>query len=473
MIPAPREITPRESVHALDLARRSLAFAARLGSPLVSVAVPAPWIAIEHFGDPAEETSVLWAPENGEAVAGVGVAHRLRARGDDRFAELVATARPLRGLRTLAPPDRAWASRPLRFYGGVSFVPSRGPSQASSDLWAGFGDADFVAPRWLYQQAATLGEAALSLTVTGHEIRSERGRRRRLEELEEGLERLASTTPPPVAPAPRVVASHAGDPDAFVRSVERLRRRLRTGPLQKAVLARARRLDLDAAVSAVDVLARLRPRAGATRFAFGRDGDLFLGVTPERLVRRHGARVASEALAGTASEAEADALLASTKDRHEHRLVVDALVEALAPLCASLLRSPEPTVRRLPGLAHLHTPIRGRLHRPRHVLELVERLHPTPAVGGSPSADALRFLAENEGIDRGWYAAPVGFFDTRGNGDFHVALRCGLQKGKTLHAWAGAGIVEASEPLAELREIERKQASFLDALGVDPEGSST
>ena len=124
-------------------------------------------------------------------------------------------------------------------------------------------------------------------------------------------------------------------------------------------------------------------------------------------------------------------------------------------------------MRTLRQILHLHTPITGELAADAHVLDLVAALHPTPAVGGTPTADAVAWIAAHEPTPRGWYASPVGWFDAAGDGEFAVAIRSGLLAGTTATLFAGAGIVAASDPAAELAETELKLRALSDALGLE------
>jgi isochorismate synthase len=243
--------------------------------------------------------------------------------------------------------------------------------------------------------------------------------------------------------------------------------RLQAGELEKLVLAR-RTLVTTGSLPAAEVLRRLEAQEGTTRFAITHGALTFLGATPERLVARRGDRLWTAALAGSAAERSGAAaeLLASVKERHEHHLVVEALRQALEPLCDPLTVADVPEVRRLRHLLHLETPIEGRLRHPMHVLRLVAALHPTPAVGGRPAAAVPGLLADLEPEARGWYAAPVGWFDTDGNGDFSVALRCAVLRDGEAHLYAGAGIVADSDPGSELAETELKLGALREALGV-------
>jgi isochorismate synthase len=203
-----------------------------------------------------------------------------------------------------------------------------------------------------------------------------------------------------------------------------------------------------------------------------RGGKTFLGATPELLARVERGELFSVALAGsvgrgkTPAEAESLAaeLLASTKDRHEHALVVGAIRHGLEPLTAQLDIPNVPGIRRLANIQHLETPIRGKLAAGCGALDVVAALHPTPALGGVPRQPALEFIAANEPTARGWYAAPIGWLDAEGNGTFAVAIRSALVDGDRALLYAGAGIVDGSDPAKEWQETELKFKPLMDAL---------
>lgn len=261
------------------------------------------------------------------------------------------------------------------------------------------------------------------------------------------------------------------------------------GDLSKVVLARSLSIEHDSVLDVPAFLGRLRELyPTCTLVAMGRGDDTFLAATPELLVRVEGRVVTSAALAGSAprgrhpeeDRAFGEALLASVKERSEHAYVVDALRIALADRCASLEVPAAPRLRALFGIQHLETPIRGELaiggesDGDEDVLGLVEALHPTPAVGGVPRSAAQSWLRQHEGLDRGWYAAPIGWLDLGGGGDFRVALRSGLirnglaAKGEggasRARLFAGAGLVEGSDPEAELVETRIKLRALLAPL---------
>ena len=248
------------------------------------------------------------------------------------------------------------------------------------------------------------------------------------------------------------------------------RDRIRAGELTKAVLARELVLEASAPIDQRAVLDRLlRAHPSATVFAL----DGFVGASPETLVSRIDDVVRAHPLAGTTPRATdpagdqqaAAALLASSKDRWEHRITIDWLLDELLPFCSYVDAEPEPTIVSLPNVHHLGTRVEGRLSAPpASVLELVAALHPTPAVGGDPQGDALALIDELERSERGRYAGPTGWVDAAGNGSFVVAIRSAQLDGATARLFAGVGVVGDSDPQSELDETRAKFQAMLPAL---------
>jgi isochorismate synthase len=203
------------------------------------------------------------------------------------------------------------------------------------------------------------------------------------------------------------------------------------------------------------------------------DGSFF-GASPELLVARHGTRVSCHPLAGTVprgdtARSDADAqrdLARSGKNREEHRYVVDEIAATLAPFCAELAAPEEPSLVAFRSVAHLGTRIEGTLAGPTGVLELLERLHPTPAVGGTPRPEALAFIAGHEADERGYWAGPVGWAGAGGDGEWMIGIRSARLhgEGEVVTLRAGSGIVADSEPGAEAAETNVKLATVLDAV---------
>jgi len=238
-------------------------------------------------------------------------------------------------------------------------------------------------------------------------------------------------------------------------------RRMRAGELDKVVLAHDLLAVADRPHDARHLLAGLAQRYPAC-WSYSVDG--LVGATPELLVRRRAGAVWSRVLAGTiwpgpTAEADlGDALLGSVKDRHEHRLAVQSLVESLRPLCASLTAPEEPVPLVLPNVTHLASDVVGALpaEEPASLLELAAAVHPTAAVGGTPREIAVPMIAALEGMDRGRYTGPVGWVDAAGDGELGIALRCAQLDGPVARLFAGCGIVADSDPDNEVREAAAK-----------------
>ncbi|MGO9198862.1 MAG: isochorismate synthase MenF [Acidimicrobiales bacterium] len=249
---------------------------------------------------------------------------------------------------------------------------------------------------------------------------------------------------------------------------------VRSGRLDKVVLAREVVIEANRAFRQGDLLERLRSlHPSCTTFCI----DGFLGASPELLIRRTGNLIESEPLAGTAARSgdpevdrriEAE-LLSSEKEREEHRAVVDSIALALAPVMASLDLPDSPEIVELRNVSHLRTRIRGVLAarqgagRLPTALGAVALIHPTPAVSGSPIETALEYLAKSEDLDRGRYAGPVGWMRADGDGEFHLGIRSAVVTGTSARLFAGVGIVADSDPGMELRETQLKLQAVLAA----------
>jgi menaquinone-specific isochorismate synthase len=246
------------------------------------------------------------------------------------------------------------------------------------------------------------------------------------------------------------------------------------GEMEKVVLSHARRVVTQREVNPPRLLARLGSRyPDCYRFLFEPQvGHTFFGATPELLAERRGRVLGTFALAGSTprghtleeDQALGEALLHSEKDRREHALVVRAIRAALAPLSEEMHLPDRPRLLKLNNIQHLLTPVRARLTQGTGILSVVEAFHPTPAVGGLPREAALAFIERAEPHDRGWYAAPIGWIDSSGDGLFAVALRSAVSVGRETHLFAGAGIVAGSQAEKEWRETGWKFRPILDAL---------
>lgn len=468
-----------------------LAIAARADG-LTYVALPAPVLPAAAIVDELRDQPIVAWSSSELTLVGVGIARELRGTGRARWAEVIAAAHaiatntpevgdeprdtmPTRepGLDLLLGPSRAVIAGELastealgfarpRFLGGAAFA----PGAADRSPWIGFGDAWFALPRWTYVHDHT--RAFLVLAVDARDAATA-GRWR--DELAIFRAALASDTlDRKQAPLVELGPAPAGE---WHQQVTDITDAIARGECSKIVAARTCSVQLAGPVRAAGLLAALDDRhAECVRVMIKPPGaGALIAASPERLVRRDGDLVLCDALAGSIANTgdlpHATATLrASAKDRREHDLVVDAIRAALEDAGATVDAPTEPEIRALRHVLHLHTPFRATLRTPRHVLELAARLHPTPAVGGTPQDTATEWIQTHEPVARGWYASPVGWFDLEGNGELAVALRSGVIAGNRAQLWAGAGIVAGSDPERELAETEIKLRAMLGALGV-------
>ncbi|TYK55339.1 isochorismate synthase [Pseudomonas synxantha] len=432
-----------------------------------AVAYQRPVIAVSAYPAPtlaplvvykAHRQGFFWCAHSPDlSLFGLGCTWQIEASGPQRMAEV----------------DRQWFAlcadalvdgpHPPLLLGGMRFD----EQQPCASHWAPFADASFHLAHWLLSEdshgrwlrcqrvvepgsdPATLVQASLA-----------------------ALEQLLNPATH-VAPAPHVVERVALPRDQWQAKVDTALNVIARGDLSKVVLARHIDHHLDAALDTGAVMGRLHARRNASHlFAIHRGEHCFMGATPERLLSCEAGRLTTHALAGSTrrglkpneDQALGKRLLADPKEQHEHRLVVQTITQALGDKVSDLHAAPHPNLLKLATVQHLSTPITARLNTGKRLLDGVQALHPTPAVGGLPRAPALDFIREHEGFDRGWYAAPVGWLDAEGNGDFLVALRSALITPRHCHAFAGCGIVEGSLPANEYEETQIKLASMQQAL---------
>jgi arsenite-transporting ATPase len=295
----------------------------------------------------------------------------------------------------------------------------------------------------------------------------------RLAAAAESLRSIAD--PGPLADPPGIASrKRTTSIEEWRRSVTEAIERIDAGELRKVVLAQALRTELQSSLDVPDTLVRLeRTYPECFRFLLepADGGASFFGATPEQLVGLRGRTVETDALAGTTGRGDTPAedewlateLLEDEKNTHEHELVANAIRDQLAPYAASVRTGPR-GIRRLETVQHIETPITAELSDDEHVLTLVEALHPTPAVGGLPPDAALATIRDTEPFERGWYAAPIGWFDAAGYGSFAVAIRSAIAREDVVTLFAGVGIVADSDPDREWDEVQLKYRPILDEL---------
>jgi isochorismate synthase len=385
-----------------------------------------------------------------DLLAGYGDGGSLFDRGGLGVATsgaVVATASPVAAARMLADVDRS-----IRGGGRVVAVGA-----------LPFGGWDRAAP------SVSIAARTVRRSAMGETVRIVIGDTERSTPLERTLGM-------PVPNEPFAAAQLRPEPseDEYAAAVARIVERIGAGELRKVVLARTIEVDAGRSLDPRRLVQRLRAvDPDAYSFAAPTTTGVVVGASPELLVSRFGREVRSNPLAGSAARSgdpvedrqNAARLLGSTKDHDEHSIVVDAIAGTLGPFCRELSWDPEPVLLETPNVWHLSTRFRGLLREPSPgALELVEALHPTPAIAGEPRDAALQTISDLEPFDRGSYAGPVGWVDANGDGEWAIALRCAELRGQHATLYAGAGIVAGSQPAAEVDETERKFRAFLDAL---------
>ncbi|MDT8340918.1 MAG: isochorismate synthase [Longimicrobiales bacterium] len=378
--------------------------------------------------------------------------------------------------RAARDAGRAWRAmgdgqEALRFYGGFSFREDHCPE----GRWQAFPATLFHLPAVEFDGEGA-GPARLRVRVPhdGDVARARADAEAGADRLVEALSEPGGRLPPlaPGGPAPARVRE--GDRVRWMEAVEETLAAIRAGGISKAVLARTRDVEVARPIPPVEVLLSLWGQHTRTHaFLFEpRPGAILLGAAPEALATLRDGTVTATAVAGSVrrggdsreDELLARELLESRKDLAEHRAVVEDMVTRLSALTEPVSAQPEPHILTLARIQHLETEIEAPAPAGMSVLDLVEALHPTPAVCGVPRDAALEFLLGVEPFQRGWYAGPVGWFDGDGEGHFVPALRTTVGDGCHWRLFAGAGIVEGSRPSLEWEETGIKLLPVLRAL---------
>jgi menaquinone-specific isochorismate synthase len=446
----------------LHLLERGLSEAAS-SQKLQWLSVPAPLLRAEALlGIESHADAWYWSSGDDREFVGIGVAKRLTGHGPDRFEKLDRELQEL--WRSLEPHAASPSSAPEpRVVGGFAFQTGR----SSQAPWDSFGEGQLVLPRISYTRQED--RAWLTLAAAPHELASAAERARFLDEAAE-LVKAASAgekTELDSAPGPFELAERSAD--EWRAQIDQVKAAIASGAFEKVVLARRVLVRFARELSAARVLSRLRESSPhSPRFAFRVNGSTFIGSPPERLLAKTGLHIETEAVAGSLPASDAGAaeqLLSDAKLLAEHTPVVQDLVERLRPVADLQPLPARPLPHRARHILHLKTPISATLRAPERALSLLSRIHPTPAVGGYPTQPALRFIAEHEPDERGWYGGPIGWIDSHDNADFAVALRSGVIAGKQAHLYVGAGIVSGSDSESELQETGWKLKVLLSALG--------
>ncbi len=450
---------------------------------LVSYARRAPGVRAAVFLEQAQGAErFFWEDVRDDIVfAGFGVAVNLLAWGLARFEHVQEQAAALFGDALLfnEGPDEAAP----RLFGGFAFRDDFTPEYA----WSSFFPAHFVLPHyqlveasgesWLTINALLSPEEAARVGADGGDILPELRKALdvRYEQLREAAEAQAAGRGNGYGQQGAPLSlQYPLSYETWAANIEEARRRFRETELKKVVLARVCELRFEQRVDVAGAMRFLNEHyADSYRFLFEpQPAHSFFGATPELLAKVEGQTLTSMALAGSIGRSEdpqedealGQQLLNSKKDRYEHDLVVMSMLERLAPLTAQLEISPQPGVYKLRNIQHLFTPVRGKLMKAEGILPIAKLLHPTPALGGSPRRLAMQFIGDAEPVPRGWYAAPIGWIDYKLDGAFAVAIRSAVSQQRRVWMYAGAGIVDDSQPEKEWEETEWKFRPMMEAL---------
>ena len=422
--------------------------------------------ALEVFLDnfPHKGRSMFWAkPAAGLWMAGGGVAASLTAAGETRFRDIKEQAARMLDSAIIEAPS-------VRGTGPVFMGGFRYDTQAKKDdLWHEFPDALLTLPRYLFTRSDpdtwltinTLIETDTDIPFAAENI---------IKDLElVDCPRIREDEQPPV------FQLHQSPKTDWQHRVKKALEKIEAGELIKVVLSRRKVLHARGQFSMDATLQRLCAQyPECVVFAVSSGDTTFVGATPENLARLEQGNLSVACLASSTARGEDEEndarlqnqLFRSKKEQAEHNAVTSMVAGDMQELCIESKHDPEPRPMKLKNIQHMLTSFSGRLKPGIDILDVVQRLHPTPAVAGVPTDHGLELINELEG-DRGWYAAPIGWFDRNGEGEFAVGIRSALVDGNTAFLYAGCGIVAGSDPEREYVEAELKFQPMLNALGND------
>ena len=407
-----------------------------------------------------------WKDPSEEAVlVGLGISKQIQSdQATDRFFHVEEEWKNFLKDSLIFNPFHESGLGPVMF-GGFSFDPLK----AKTTLWSKYADSLFHIPK--YMLTILKGQTFLTTNI----VCTPNDDFTLFEKvIKERIQLLSSPVQDFNRNSAKLLHTKEIAPLQWKQSVDDVALGLKTGSLKKVVLARELRLVFDKQIHSELILENLyNQQRESFIFVFESNGDCFIGATPERLVKKHGNRVFSTCLAGsikrgkTATEDESlgQTLLNDQKNLIEHGFVVEMIKAALEESCEEIILPDKPQLMKIRDIQHLYTPVIGKCQKDASLLLLVERLHPTPALGGLPKQEAVEKIREVEELDRGFYAAPLGWVDYQGNGEFAVSIRSGLIQGKEASLFAGCGVVVDSDSESEYLETSLKFTPMLRALG--------
>lgn len=408
----------------------------------------------------------FWKDPSGETyIIGLGICKQIQLdQSNGRFESVEKEWKRFIDNSIVFNPYEKNATGPVMF-GGFSFDPLK----PKTKLWSKYSDSLFHVPTYMYSEVNGQAYLTTNVVCTQHDDQS------LFEKI--GAERgaILSSIEGFIPESENVLLKEADiNPKKWMDNVETIVEELKAGSLKKVVLARESRLVFKKPIEIERVLANLmKLQKESFIFAFESNGDCFIGASPERLIKKYGENVFTTCLAGSIPRGKTkeddhilgDALLSDQKNLTEHQFVVDMIKEAMEESCTEVELPEKPQLMKMRDIQHLYTPVIGKTRDDASLLALVDRLHPTPALGGLPKKEAVERIREVEELDRGFYAAPLGWMDFRGNGEYAVAIRSGLIQDNEASIFAGCGVVQDSNAESEYQETKIKFRPMLTALG--------
>lgn len=350
-------------------------------------------------------------------------------------------------------------------FGGISFDPEK----SNSVLWDQFGDNFFYVPQYMITVTKN-GTYFTTNIVCSTKIDIETFNR----QLQQGKELLKQCVSDEIYNANACINTKEIEPNLWKQQVADAVQTIKETSINKIVLARELRLTFESPIESEAILAHLL-KEQPTSFIYSLESgsDCFIGASPERLVKKENNHVLSTCLAGSIARGKTkdedeilgNRLLHDSKNLMEHQFVVSMIREALETDCYDVNVPNKPNLMKIKHIQHLYTPVTAECDENLSLFRLVKKLHPTPALGGVPQKEAVKWIRENENLERGFYSAPIGWVDAYGNGEFAVGIRSALLQGKEASLFAGCGIVEDSKPEEEYEETWIKFQPMLNALG--------
>lgn len=417
-----------------------------------------------HVFEAAKELNkdrIFWTSTSDQFyIVGIGTTHELVAT-ENRFLETKRKFDLLLEEALIYNPYEVEGTGIVAL-GGMSFDPKR----KRSKLWKNFQPSQFTVPEY----TLTIKENKTFLTMTT-EVNLFDTIESYLLKWNEAYKLLNKKVIMPKAA--HIKSKIEIQKDKWLTSVKKATEKIKENKAKKIVLAREMRVKLNKHAEISPILQKLIDgQVNSYVFAFEKGKDCFIGATPERLVKLNGDKLLSTCLAGTAPRGKTKKederisirLMNDQKNRKEHDYVVQMIRRSIEKYCTNIKIPTEPIIYPLKNLHHLYTPVRASLKNEYSIFNIIEKLHPTPALGGEPREVSLAFIRENESMDRGWYGSPIGWLDNKQNGEFAVAIRSGLIQQDEVSLFAGCGVMKDSKPQMEYEETNIKFLPMLTVL---------